>query len=221
MPRPSSLDRSDSLSSRASATATRGNNSAATSGASGWVLVFLAVIISAVANSNAGANATTRTWFALGRNRILPGVLARTHPRWQSPYVAVLVQFVLALAVALPLGYIYDPVTAFSLVATMVTAVIILIYIALNLACIGFYLRERRSEFNVVRHLVLPVLGVLAFIPAIMAALGIGEGLFPFITAAAVPAQPGRAAGGRMAGTRAAVPALPDRHWSGRQGHVP
>jgi amino acid transporter len=153
----------------------------------GWVLVFLAVIISAVANSNAGANATSRTWYALGRNRILPGMLARTHPRWQSPYVGILAQFVLALAVALPLGYIYDPVTAFSLVATMVTAVIILIYIALNLACIGFYLRERRSEFNVLRHLILPVLGVLAFIPAIMAALGIGEGLISFITALPYP----------------------------------
>jgi amino acid transporter len=109
-------------------------------------------------------------------------MLAKTHPRWQSPYVAVIVQFVLALVVALPLGYKYGPVTAFSLVATMVTAVIILIYITLNVACIGFYLRERRSEFNVVLHLILPVLGVLAFIPAIMAALGVGQSLISFIT---------------------------------------
>ena len=148
----------------------------------GWILVFVAIIISAVANSNAGANATTRTWYALGRNRILVSMLAKTHPRWQSPYVAVIVQFVLALVVALPLGYRYGPVTAFSLVATMVTAVIILIYITLNVACIGFYLRERRSEFNVFLHLIMPVLGVLAFIPAIMAALGIGQSLISFIT---------------------------------------
>jgi len=146
-----------------------------------WVLVFIAIIISAVANSNASANATTRTWYALGRNRILVGMLAKTHPRWQSPYVAVVVQFVLALAVALPLGFIYNPLTAFGLVGTMVTAVIILIYMLLNLACIGFYLRERRSEFNVVLHLILPVLGVLAFIPAIMVALGVGQNLFSFI----------------------------------------
>jgi amino acid transporter len=152
----------------------------------GWVLVFLAVIISAVANSNAGANATTRTWYALGRNRILTRMLAQTHPKWQSPTVAVVVQFVLALAVALPLGFYYDPVTAFSLVATMVTAVIIL-YITLNLACIGFYLKERRSEFNVVRHLILPVLGVLAFIPAILAALGVEQPLFTFITPLPAP----------------------------------
>jgi hypothetical protein len=35
--------------------------------AAGWILVFVAIIISAVRNSNAGANATTY-WFALGRN---------------------------------------------------------------------------------------------------------------------------------------------------------
>jgi amino acid transporter len=153
----------------------------------GWVLVFVAIIISAVANSNASANATTRTWYALGRNRILVGMLAKTHPRWQSPYVAVVVQFVLALAVALPLGFIYNPLTAFSLVATIVTAVIILIYIVLNLACIGFYLGERRSEFSVVWHLILPVLGVLAFIPAIMVALGVGQDVFNFITPLTYP----------------------------------
>src|SRR3712207_7518856 len=38
----------------------------------GWVLVFLAVANSAIANANASANAATRTWFALARIRVLP-----------------------------------------------------------------------------------------------------------------------------------------------------
>lgn len=151
-----------------------------------WVLVFAAIIISAIANSNAGANATTRTWYALGRARILTSMLTETHPRWRSPYVAVLVQFAIALAVALPLGMIYGPYpTAFGLVGTIVTVVIILIYIVLNLACIGFYLRQRRDEFNPFWHLVVPVLGVLAFVPAILTALGIEA--FDFITALTWP----------------------------------
>lgn len=147
-----------------------------------WVLVFLAIIISAVANSNAAANATTRTWYALGRARILTSLLTETHPRWQSPHLGVVIQFALAVAVALPLGFIYTPGTAFLLVATMVTAAIILMYIVLNLACIGYYLRERRDEFNPVLHLIVPVLGVLAFIPPILTALGIKVDLFDFIT---------------------------------------
>ena len=41
------------------------------------------------------------------------------------------------------------------------------IYIVVNLACIGYYLaRERRDEFNWLKHTIVPVLGVIAMIPA-------------------------------------------------------
>jgi amino acid transporter len=151
-----------------------------------WVLIFAAIVISAIANSNAGANATTRTWYALGRARILTSMLTETHPTWRSPYVGVLVQFAVALAVALPVGMIYGPYpVAFGLLGTMVTVVIILIYITLNLACIGFFRRQRRDEFNPFWHLVAPVLGVVAFVPAILTALGVE--VFDFITALTWP----------------------------------
>jgi len=45
-----------------------------------------------------------------------------------------------------------------------------------------FYLRERRSEFNPLLHLVVPVVGILAFIPAFFTALGIGKGVFNFVS---------------------------------------
>ncbi|MFF1630043.1 APC family permease, partial [Streptomyces sp. NPDC058272] len=45
-----------------------------------WVLVFLAVINSTIANANACANVSTRTAFALGRIRVFPLLFARLHP---------------------------------------------------------------------------------------------------------------------------------------------
>jgi amino acid transporter len=45
-------------------------------------------------------------------------------------------------------------------------------YIAVNAAVVGFYLRERRDEFNVIKHLVVPVLGVIAMIPALLSVIG-------------------------------------------------
>jgi hypothetical protein len=91
------------------------------------VLVFLAVANSAIANANASANAATRTWFAMGRIRLLPRPLERVHPRWRSPDVAVTTQLVVGVVVAvwLGLGLQYDPLTAFAIVGTIVTAVII------------------------------------------------------------------------------------------------
>src|SRR4029453_12212598 len=60
----------------------------------GWVLVFLAIANSAIANSNAGSNAATRTWFSMGRIHLLPAILGRTHPRYRSPHAAAVAQFV-------------------------------------------------------------------------------------------------------------------------------
>jgi amino acid transporter len=45
-------------------------------------------------------------------------------------------------------------------------------YIAVNVACIGYYLRERRDEFNPIKHLLVPILGVISMIPAVLAVIG-------------------------------------------------
>jgi amino acid transporter len=139
----------------------------------GWVLVFLAVVNSAIANANAGANATTRTWYSLGRIRLLPSAFANLDPATRTPRVAVLVQFVFGLAAALILGAVYEPLPAFSLMATILVPSVILIYIAVNLACIGFYSRHARAERSWFLHVLLPILGVLAFLPALLTALGV------------------------------------------------
>jgi amino acid transporter len=151
----------------------------------GWVLVFLAIANSAIANANASANAATRTWFALGRIRVLPRPLEHVNPRWRSPDVAVVVQFVVGVVVAVWLGLQYGPLTAFALVGTIVTAVIIAIYMVVDLACLVFYLREGRAEFKPLLHGVVPVLGIAAFLPAFLTAVGIQA--FDFVSALPYP----------------------------------
>ena len=55
---------------------------------------------------------------------------------------------------------------------TMLGLVFAGIYILVNLACIGYFWRERRDEFNVIKHLLIPVLGVIAMIPALLSVIG-------------------------------------------------
>lgn len=52
-------------------------------------LVLLAVAFDAFFCGLAASNAATRTMFAMGRDRILPRALSRTHPKYQTPYVAL------------------------------------------------------------------------------------------------------------------------------------
>lgn len=150
-----------------------------------WVLVFFAIINSCIANANAGSNVSTRTAFALGRIGIFPRAFALVHPTHRSPYLAVTVQFAIGIAVALGLGLLYDPVTAFILIATMIVLVVVTVYILCNLACAGYFLRVRRDELNPVLHLVVPVLGVLALVPALLTAAGLP--VFSFVAQLAAP----------------------------------
>ncbi len=152
-----------------------------------WVLVFLAVVNSTIANANAGSNASTRMAFALGRIRVLPQFLSTLHARYRSPYLAVLVQWVIGLAVPLILGAVYGPTTAFVFVATIIVLIIVGVYIVCDLACIGYYARHRREDFNALLHVIVPILGIVAFVPAFLAAAGIQA--FSFIAPLTSPSS--------------------------------
>ncbi len=145
-----------------------------------WILVFFAIVNSTLANANAGANVSTRTAYALGRIGVFPRAFTTVHPTHRSPTVAVLVQFAIAVVVTMALGAAYGPTTAFLLVATMIVVVVVAVYILVALACLGFFARFRRHEFSPLRHGLIPVLAVLAFIPALLTAAGIP--VFSFVT---------------------------------------
>lgn len=151
----------------------------------GWILVFLAIANSAIANSNAAASATTRTWYAMGRIRLLPSGFQHIHPHWKSPVVAVWAQLIVGVAASLGLGFKYGPLAAFGLIATVLTAVIVLIYIAVNISCMTFYARQRRAEFSVFKHLIVPLVGIAMFAPAWLTAVGIPA--FKFIAKLTYP----------------------------------
>jgi amino acid transporter len=148
-------------------------------GGIGFLLVFLALINSIIANQNAANNSSTRTMFAMGRIRLLPPGFDRLNP-FGSPLAALVAQLVFSLAVALFLGFYYDPVTGFGLTATILVDIFAPMYILLNIACLTYFWRFRRDEFNIVRHGILPILGALAFIPAFFAGAGIPA--FSFIS---------------------------------------
>jgi amino acid transporter len=149
----------------------------------GLIVVILAVLNSAIANSNAGANAATRVGYALARIGLLPRALQQVHPRFRTPYVAVNVQAIGGIVLAVALGWATGgPLNAFALLGTVATIIVVAIYILTNLSNLVFYLRERRGEFNVFLNGIVPIVGSVIFLPALVAAFGIdflGLGITP------------------------------------------
>jgi amino acid transporter len=140
----------------------------------GIILVILAVLNSAIANSNAGVNAATRVGYSLGRIGLLPRAFARVHNQFRTPYIAVNVQAAGGIVLAVGLGIVTgSPLNAFALLGTVATIVVVAIYILTNLSNLVFYLREHRSEFNWLLNGVVPIVGSIIFLPALVAAFGI------------------------------------------------
>src|SRR5580693_5598465 len=149
-----------------------------------WFFVFLAIVNSTIANANAGVNVSSRTAYAMGRIGAFPHFLAMVSPKHRSPVNSVLVAFVITIAVTLGLGLKYNPTVAFAMVGTGLVIVLVAIYIIMCAACIGYFAR-RRTGFYWLSHLVIPLLGIAAFVPAWLTAAGIK--VFSFVTPLAPP----------------------------------
>jgi amino acid transporter len=154
-----------------------------------WLFVFLAIVNSTIANANAGVNVASRTGYALGRIGALPYWFARVSLRHRSPYVAIIITGALTLAVSLALGAKYDPTNAFGIVGSALVIMLVSIYIIVDVACIGYFVRRRGSGFNPILHLVIPLLGIAAFVPGWLFATGWNPFGWSFISSLAYPAS--------------------------------
>jgi amino acid transporter len=117
-------------------------------------------------------NAVARYMFALGRERVLPGALGRTHPRSGAPHIASLAQSVIGLAVIVVYALAgWDPTVRlfFWLGTTGAFGVLCLLAIT-SIAVIRFFARDSHGE-NAWRRLVAPVLAALALLAMVWAGL--------------------------------------------------
>lgn len=132
-------------------------------------IAILAILNSALANSNAGVNAATRVLYAMGRSKTLPRPLAHIHRRFRTPDVAIIFTMIVGIVLTLWLGLVYGPTTAFALIGTIITIPILVVYMAACLSVPFFYQREHREIFNVVRHIIFPLIPFIVLIFPILA----------------------------------------------------
>jgi amino acid transporter len=154
-----------------------------------WFFVFLAIVNSTIANSNAGVNVASRTAYAMGRIRAFPSLLATVSHKYRSPVAGIIATFVITVAVTLGLGLGYGPVNAFAMVGTGLVILLVAIYILMNAACIGYFAMAARRghSWNPLTHLVIPLLGIAAFVPAWLTSAGIR--VFSFVAPLTAPSS--------------------------------
>ena len=135
-----------------------------------WWLVMAAFLSSTVAVCIATANVGTRMWYGMGRSGSFPKAFARVHPAHQTPVTAILAQMCLALGSGLIFGAWFGADVSFFFIDGLILVLGVgFVYVIANIGVMRYYLGERRAEFNVLKHIVFPVIsaGVLLYAVAI------------------------------------------------------
>ena len=139
-----------------------------------WTAVVLAWAYAAIvglSNALPMQVGVARVVFAMGRDRQLPRVLARVHPRYRTPYVAMLVTVALSLTVAVYMKNRLDDL------ASIVNFGALSGFLCLHLSVVARFGVKRRSRAWI-RHWVVPSCGIVVVLAVFsgMSALAVKVG---------------------------------------------
>lgn len=170
-------------------------------------LTYLGGLTSTLGVLIAGINSQARLVFNAGREGLLPSFFGYVHPTRRTPNNAIITFAATSLLIigGWGLGHLLgsgggsmDPVVFFTESSTLGAILILLVYLASNIALPLYYRRYRPQEFRVVRHLVLPALGTLAILVPLYYLAKPGQpapyNWFPYAALAALVAAVGYAA---------------------------
>ncbi|MFY9926764.1 MAG: APC family permease [Streptosporangiaceae bacterium] len=134
-------------------------------------VAYLAGLTSTLGVLIAAVNSQCRLVFNAGREGLLPRWIGHVHPVRRTPVNAI-ITFV-AIASVLILGWALghwigghgnslSALNFFFESSTMGTILILVVYFLANLALPFYYRKYRPQEFSVIKHIVLPILGMVA-----------------------------------------------------------
>jgi amino acid transporter len=135
------------------------------------VLAWTYAIIVGLSNALPMQVGVARVVFAMGRDRQLPRVLSRIHPRHHTPYVGMLVTAALSLAVALFMKNRLDDL------ASIVNFGALSGFLFLHISVLAFFGRNGGGA-KWIRHRLVPVCGIVVVLAVFsgMSALAVKVG---------------------------------------------
>jgi len=135
------------------------------------LIAYLAGITSTLGVLISAVNSQSRLIFNAGREGLLPRWLGKVHPQRRTPVNAIFAFVAIATVIILVWALLHliggdsgsmNALNFFVESSTMGTILVLVVYFLSNLALPFYYRKYRPQEFNVVKHAVLPVLGMIA-----------------------------------------------------------
>ena len=81
------------------------------------VVLFVGTMLSCIASANGCINDASRAWFSMSRDKLIPDFFSRVHPKYNSPYRAIL--FLLPISMVFAFTGFLDQVVTFSIFSAL------------------------------------------------------------------------------------------------------
>ena len=120
------------------------------------IMLIINIVAIGVANIMNAQLAASRLLYSMGRDKVIPSIFGKVHPKYQTPWVGAL--FIGAVALVLSL------VLTMADLATLVNFGALASFIMLNFAVFWYFFikeKKRYSFGNIVKYLICPWLGIL------------------------------------------------------------
>jgi amino acid transporter len=128
------------------------------------------IISGAFACGMAFHNTAARYFFSMGRERLLPSVLGRTHPKHRSPHIATLTQSAIAALIVIGFAIFtgtHDPASQaylqlYGLMAVMGVIIILAVQALVSVAIFNYFRTQHPDDHHIWKTMIAPLLSFLA-----------------------------------------------------------
>ena len=161
------------------------------------ILAWLVGIVSVLCTLVAAVNSQARMIYDGGRSGLLPARLGKSRPPGETPVNALLTMAVVGFGIVFIwwlchvtglVGGSDDPVNLYAESGTMGTMLVLFVYVLTAISLPVFMWRRHRASFSVVRHVVMPTLGVLVLVVPFIQLFEPGQpvpySVFPYLAVA-------------------------------------
>ncbi len=119
-----------------------------------WLTIIATAVAWGIADALVAQAAISRVLYSMARDRKLPGVLSKVHPKFKTPYISTLVVAVISLIVT---SFFASRIGA---LASVINFGALSAFLLLHLSVMVYFLKKKKSK-NYFKHLVLPLIGFI------------------------------------------------------------
>lgn len=143
-----------------------------TLGSGAGTLITIGAVISILGTTVGWLLSTARVAFAAGEDKVFPQVFAKVHPKFNTPYMSLIIGSIL-VNLLLFMNYNNSLSKTFNFVITLATLSFLPVY-AMNSASEMMLLVRREKQFNVWKFIKASIIPLIGFIYVCWAIVGIG-----------------------------------------------